>query len=395
MISKAFHDEHHPLRLPVWVPTLDIYISLLSGFLGFRPSHRPLHKSCIENSLNLLRRAIMKEAIVAQGPKVQIIDSPIPKPTADQLVIKVVVSGSNPKDWKLPQWRPDLVINQGDDIAGIVHEVGENVTEFKPGDRVAAFHEMAAPHGSYGEYAVAWQHTTFHIPKKTSFEEAAAIPLAAMTAAVGLYLRLGLPEPWNPATEPTPLIVYGAASAVGAYTVQLAQKSNIHPLICVAGNSVSHVEKLIDRSKGDTIVDYRKGDDAVVEDLKKAAGNARLLYAYDAVSEKNSYINLSKVLAEGSKITLVLPGKDYSEIPSHITQSTTQVGSVHNDSKDFGYVFFRYFGRGLQEGWFKAQPHEVVPGGLGGIQKALENLKAGKANAIKYVFRIADTEGIS
>ncbi|KAI0595502.1 GroES-like protein [Biscogniauxia sp. FL1348] len=337
----------------------------------------------------------MKEAIVAEGPKVQIIDSPIPKPNADQLVIKVVVSGSNPKDWKVPQWRPNLVVNQGDDIAGIVHEVGENVTEFKPGDRVAAFHEMLAPHGSYGEYAVAWQHTTFHIPKKTSFEEAAAIPLAAMTSAVGLYLRLGLPEPWNPATEPIPLIVYGAASAVGAYAVQLARQSNIHPLICVAGNSASHVEKLIDRSKGDTIIDYRKGDDAVVEDLKKAAGNAKLLYAFDAVSEKNSYVNLSKVLAEGSKITLVLPGHDYSQIPSHITQSITNVGSVHNNSKDFGYVFFRYLGRGLQEGWFQAQPQVVVPGGLGGIQEALENLKAGKANAIKYVFRIADTEGVS
>ena len=61
-------------------------------------------------------------------------------------------------------------INQGDDIAGIVHEVGENVTEFRPGDRVAAFHQMMAPHGSWAEYAVSWAHTTFHLPKTTSFE---------------------------------------------------------------------------------------------------------------------------------------------------------------------------------------------------------------------------------
>lgn len=38
------------------------------------------------------------------------------------------------------------------------------------GDRVAAFHEMMSPHGSYAEYAVAWAYTTFHIPAKTSFE---------------------------------------------------------------------------------------------------------------------------------------------------------------------------------------------------------------------------------
>lgn len=111
----------------------------------------------------------MKEALIAPGPKVQIVDSPIPEPNDDQVRIKVVVSGSNPKDWKVPEWR-NTVINQGDDIAGVVDKVGANVTEFKPGDRVAAFHEMMTPHGSYAEYAIAWAHTTFHIPKKTSFE---------------------------------------------------------------------------------------------------------------------------------------------------------------------------------------------------------------------------------
>ncbi|KAI1135919.1 GroES-like protein [Hypoxylon sp. FL0543] len=334
----------------------------------------------------------MKEAIVSPELKVDIVDSPIPKPDDDQILIQVVVSGSNPKDWKVPEWR-QVTANPGDDIAGIVSQVGSNVTEFKPGDRVAAFHQIMAPHGSYAEYAIAWQHTTFHLPKGTTFEGGAAIPLAAMTAAVGLYSRLGLPQPWTPATEPIPLIIYGAASSVGAYAVQFAQKSNIHPLICVAGNSKSYVETLIDRGKGDTIIDYRDGDDAVVEALKKAAGASKLLYAFDATSEKNSYVNISKVLDQGAKITLVLPPQGY-EFPSHITQSVTLVGSVHSDEKDFGYVYFRYITRGLQEGWFKPQPQVVVPGGLQGLQKALEDLKAGKAHGIKYVFRIADTEGI-
>ena len=61
-------------------------------------------------------------------------------------------------------------LNEGDDIAGTIHAVGEGVTEFKVGDRVAAFHEMMTPGGSYAEYAVSWAYTTFHIPEKTSFE---------------------------------------------------------------------------------------------------------------------------------------------------------------------------------------------------------------------------------
>lgn len=326
---------------------------------------------------------------VIPGPTVKIIESSVPKPNDDQVVIKVAVSGSNPKDWKIPEWMPGKVLNQGDDIAGVVHEVGANVTEFKPGDRVMAFHEMMTPGGSYAEYAVAWASTTAHIPKTTSFEEAAAIPLAALTAACGLNTKLGLPAPWQPTSEPTPLVIYGAASAVGIYTVQLALRANIHPLICIAGNSQDHVKSFLDTSKGDTIIDYRDGDDAVVEGIKKAANGAKLLHAYDAVSEKNSYVNLGNALADGAKITVVLPVKE-EDVRSGVSVHRTMVGSVHKEENDLGFVYMRYFAKGLQDGWFKPQPQEVVPGGLDGIQKGLENLKAGKANAVKYVFRISD-----
>ena len=90
---------------------------------------------------------------------------------------------------KRPENMPDAPpVNQGDDVSGIVHEVGENVSEFKPGDRVAAFHEMMKPGirnctwdysvtgadlvagGSYAEYALSWAHTTFYLPKNISFE---------------------------------------------------------------------------------------------------------------------------------------------------------------------------------------------------------------------------------
>ena len=234
------------------------------------------------------------------------------------------------------------------------------------------------------------------IPSVSLGTEAAAIPLAAMTAAIGLYLRLGLPQPWSPATEPTPLVVYGAASSVGYYAIQLAMRSNIHPLICVAGRAKDHVETVIDRSKGDTIIDYRDGDDAVVAGLKKALEGKQLLHAFDAVSEKGSYVNIGQVLSTaGGKITLVLPGNEYEEIPEGIEKSVTNVGCVHNtgdQEKDFGFVFFRYFSRAMEQGWFKPQRQEVVPGGLGGVQQALQNLKDGKASGMKYVFRIAETK---
>ena len=85
----------------------------------------------------------MKEAITLLGPAVKIVDSPIPVPNDDEVLIKVIVSGSNPKDWKVPEFvasgkfDSDILreakdgLNQGDDIAGIVEKVGSNVVEFK------------------------------------------------------------------------------------------------------------------------------------------------------------------------------------------------------------------------------------------------------------------------
>ncbi|GAM88518.1 hypothetical protein ANO11243_065510 [Dothideomycetidae sp. 11243] len=337
----------------------------------------------------------MKEAIISKGPKVTIRDAPIPKAEKDLLVIKVAVSGSNPKDWKYPEWT-GKEFNEGDDIAGTVHEIGPDAAAygFKVGDRVAAFHEMRTGGGSYAEYAVAHAYTTFHLPEQTSFEEAATLPLAALTAVVGLYAsdRLALPEPWAPATEPTPLVVYGGASAVGAFVIKYAQRSNIHPIITVAGKGADFVESLIDRSKGDTIVDYRDGDEAVVAGIKKALKGEKLHYAYDAITEKGSYVNLSKVLEPGAKLTHVLPIKD-EEIPE-IKKVQTYVGNVHDGHKDLGLVHSRYLTRGLSEGWYKGHPYEVVPGGLEGIEGALKKLKEGKASAVKYVFRISDTPGL-
>jgi NADPH2:quinone reductase len=111
----------------------------------------------------------MKSAIVSAGPKVQIQDVPIPTAGPGEVLIKVVYSGSNPKDWKVFDLMPDAKpSNQGNDIAGFIEALGEEVTEFHVGDRVAAFSTFAG--GSYAEYAVAPALTTFLLPEKTTFK---------------------------------------------------------------------------------------------------------------------------------------------------------------------------------------------------------------------------------
>jgi threonine dehydrogenase-like Zn-dependent dehydrogenase len=180
-----------------------------------------------------------------------------------------------------------------------------------------------------------------------------------------------------------------------AYAIKLAVKSNIHPIITVAGRGIDFVEGLIDRSKGDTIIDYRKGDDAVIQGLKDALKNKAFRYAFDATSEHNSYTNIVAAgLEKDGHLTVVLPGKKYEGVPETVKLVTTSVGEAHKGDKDFAYVYYRYLAKGIDDGWFKPHPVEVVEGGLYGLEKALADLKDGKASAVKYVFRIADTKGV-
>ena len=256
-----------------------------------------------------------------------------------------------------------------------------------------------------------------HLPSFLS--EASTIPLASMTAAVSLYMHLGLPEPWLPTSEPLPLVIYGGSSATGSFAIKLASLSNIHPIIVVAGRAQEYVEGLIDRSKGDAIIDYRRGEKAVVTDIRKAlsqAGHDRVYVAFDAVSEKGSSQNLAKVLEPTGTMAVLLPGNN-DGIPPSLKKIFSTVGVVHgaaewkptdksaqthaqaqagarNPGKDFGSVFFRFFARALDQGIFSGHPYQVVPGGLDGIEEGLSRLKAGQASAFKYIFRISDTKGV-
>ncbi|KAK9349919.1 hypothetical protein V1523DRAFT_421426, partial [Lipomyces doorenjongii] len=109
-----------------------------------------------------------------------------------------------------------------------------------------------------------------------------------MTAALGLCKRIDLPPPWRPAISPIPLIIYGGAGAVGSLAIKLAQASNIHPILAVAGHSKN------------IIIDCRLGRERVVEEIKKALFNSgveQVTHAYDAVTDHGSWNILSQVLA--------------------------------------------------------------------------------------------------
>ena len=360
----------------------------------------------------------MIEAHVHADTSVTLHEVSIPdKLEPHQLLIQVAVASCNPKDWKMPAGLLKTIAdcpNSGDDVAGVVAAVGSSVRLFRVGDRVAALHQLGAPHGAFAQYAVVESHAAFHLGDQTSFEEAAGLPMGLLMAAIGLFGLLRVTSPWEPlpSSIERPLVIYGATGSVGSYAVKLASIANIHPLICVCGHGSDAVENLIDRSRGDTILDYRQGDDTVLSGLKEALHGRKLEYAFDAVSEKGSYNIISKALADNGHLSLVLPHHAH-EVPARFERSVTMAGSLwkpletldqsgEHDVKlgfveggqEFGTVISSLITHWLSTGKLKPNEFKIVPGGLGGLEKALKDLRSGEAHGVKLVIQIAETPGL-
>ncbi|KAI9640681.1 hypothetical protein NHQ30_010990 [Ciborinia camelliae] len=366
----------------------------------------------------------MKEVVVHPSPDIwtEITEVAIPQPGPDEVVIKVIVAGSNVKDW-LHLKALNKSLNSGDDIAGIIHSLGENVlskNEYHLGDRVAAFHPMLEPHGAYAEYAVAPMNTVMKLPDATTFEEAATIPLVATTAALSLFRRQHLPPPWSPRSNstPLPLIIYGASSSLGTFAIKLARASNIHPIIAIAGNSSSHLEPLLDSSSGDKLINYHLGTEKMIKATKLALGNLECHHALDAISSNGTWIPISHMLAPSfcsqspSYLSVVSGSNKYDEesIQAGVEVIYTMVGTAHTGAYKPGMVkqptdkefvrgdpewvsvLFKYMSQMLADGRLTGHPFEVICGGLEGVKEGLRRLEAGQARGVKYAYRIGEVE---
>jgi NADPH2:quinone reductase len=369
----------------------------------------------------------MLEAVIHPLPTITstIHSIPIPDPGPYELLIKVVAAGSNVKDW----WhltQKNYSFNSGDDISGTVHAMGSSVYGFRVGDRVAAFHQMGTSGGAYAEYALAPVHTTFHMPDDVSFEEASTIPLVSTTAAITLFRRHALPPPWSPvasSSPPIPLIVYGASSALGLFTVKLARLANIHPIIAIGGASHLHLLPLLDHSLGDAFIDYCDGVESMMQQVRDALGPLKARHALDAISSGDTWVHVSRMLdptpdpTTGARSLLsVVSGTnsyDEPEIPTTIDIVYTFVGTAHtgkympampkqpkesagevSNDVEFTGTFFEWVAEALEEGKLEGHRYKVTPGGLLGVEVSLRALKEGKAKGKKFVCLVADTPGL-
>lgn len=177
-------------------------------------------------------------------------DVPIPEPEDDEVLVRVRGAGVNPVDYKIRAGKfprvtqKHLPVILGLDVSGTVEKYGSSVKRFKRSDAVYAL--LAGGRGGYAEYVAVNDGLLATRPERLSHVEAAAVPLAALTAWQGLFDHGGL-EPGQH------LLIHGGAGGVGHFAIQLAKTVGATVSTTVASDDFEFARAL----GADHVIDYR------------------------------------------------------------------------------------------------------------------------------------------
>ena len=245
-----------------------------------------------------------------------------PGPNTDEVLVKVLGASVNAADWHVLRGKPlfsratlGLLRPKhqilGVDIAGQVEAVGGGVTRFKPGDQVYA-NLLDHGYGGFAEYVSVPVGVLSLKPANLSFEEAAAVPMAATTALQGLGRHGAL----QPAQQ---VLINGASGGVGSFAVQLAKASGVEVTAVTSTGNLDLVRSL----GADEVIDYANED------------FARTGRRYDRILDtvgNRSVRDLRRALAEGGKAAVtgftsvakllgvsLRGGKDVVQVQAHVT----------------------------------------------------------------------------
>lgn len=200
----------------------------------------------------------MRAAIyTSYGPPdvVQITDVQKPVPKDDEVLIKVRAASVNPLDWRLMKGKPVILRlffglrkprlgRPGVDVAGEIEAVGTNVTQFKPGDEV-----FGACRGAFAEYVCTAASKVAKKPDNVTFEQAASVNVAGLTALQGLRDKGKI----RPGSK---VLINGAAGGVGTFAVQIAKSFGAHVTGVCSTRNVDMVRSI----GADEVIDYTQHD---------------------------------------------------------------------------------------------------------------------------------------
>lgn len=176
-----------------------------------------------------------------------------PEINEEQVLVKIMAAGINPVDTKVRAGtsgmskRLKLPAILGWDMSGVIEKVGSKVTDFKPGDAVMGCIGFPGLGNAYAEFTIADPNVLAKKPNNISFDEAAAVPLAGLTAYQAINEHLEV-------TAGQKILIQAAAGGVGHLAVQFAKLNGAY----VSGTASEKNEKFLKSLGVDQFIDYKK-----------------------------------------------------------------------------------------------------------------------------------------
>ena len=227
------------------------------------------------------------------GPEVlRLEEVPTPKPGPGQVLVRIHAVGVNPVETYIRAGKyarlPELPYTPGNDGAGVVEQVGADVSEFKAGDRVYTAGSLS---GTYAEFALCKKEQVHPLPANISFAQGAAMGTPYATAYRGLLQR-AVAKPGET------VLVHGASGGVGTAAVQLARARGLR----VFGTAGSDDGINLTCQQGAQVFDHRAPEH--FEQIMNATGG----HGVDVIVELLANVNLGKdltILAKGGRVVII------------------------------------------------------------------------------------------
>src|SRR6266404_7063644 len=335
----------------------------LSLALAVAISCSPLGVAFAQSANSTMKAVVLNEY---GGPEVlKYEDAPRPEPKDNEILIRVIAAGVNPVDGmvragmfaKYSQNAFPMI--PGYDVAGIVEKTGANMEKYKPGDAVYAYIGLKEG-GAYAEYAVATGKEASPKPKSLTFEEAAAVPLAAETAWQALFDTAKLSAGQS-------VLIHGGSGGVGSFAIQFAKARGAK----VFATASTSNQDLLKQLGADVAIDYTKQK---FEDIAKDVD-----VVMDSIG-KDTLARSYGVVKKGGFIVSLVARPNPAELEKHGIRGG--VLSVEPNADELAEI-----GKLIDEKKIKVVVSQILP--LADAAKAQEQAATGHTRG-KIVLKVAE-----
>jgi NADPH:quinone reductase-like Zn-dependent oxidoreductase len=260
-----------------------------------------------------------------------------PTPQDDEVLIRIYAASVNARDWRFMRAKPFFIRLMpggflqpknkilGADVAGRVESVGRYVRQFKPGDEVFGYLPSATGRGTFAEYVCAKENLITLKPANLTFEQAAAVPVAALTALQGLRDNGNI----QPGQK---VLINGASGGVGTFAVQIAKSFGAE----VTGVCSTRNLDMVRSIGANHVIDYTR------ENFTRNGQHYDLILAANGYHPISEYLRALSpdgiyVVAGGSMLQLFQAGLQGRRTSKTGSQKTYVVSLVQS-SKDLAYM---------------------------------------------------------